>query len=472
MNEFKLLIDGELVDSEESLEVINPATGQVFTRVARAQAQHAHQAVEAAQCAARLWKQSAIAERQELLTRIADLINSNSETISSLLTQEQGKPLDDARGEVYFTEVYCRYYAEQQLPVELLKEDEHQRVEIHHKPMGVVAGIIPWNYPFLLAVCKLAPALLTGNSFILKPAPTTPVTALLLGELIQELVPAGLVNVLADDNDIGPLLSCHPGIAKISFTGSTPTGKAIMASAADSLKHLTLELGGNDAAIVLDDVKPVEVAEAIFGAAFINSGQVCVALKRLYVHESIYDELCDAIAVLASKAVVGDGMDSSSQFGPVQNRMQYEKVCGLIEEAERDGHVIAGGDIPQGPGYFVPVTVVRDLTDGHRLVDEEPFGPVLPIIKYSDVDEVIERANASAMGLGGSVWSSDMQRAHKLALRLECGTVWVNQHCAFGPDIPFPSTKDSGFGVESGQEGLLEYTVLQVVNINKVRAAG
>lgn len=279
--------------------------------------------------------------------------------------------------------------------------------------------------------------------------------------------PAGVVNVLADNNDLGSALCSHNDIAKVTFTGSTPTGRKIMAAGADSLKQLTLELGGNDAGIVLDDADPKEVAPGIFATAFMNSGQVCAALKRLYVHDSIYDAVCDEVASLAKAAVVGDGADPRTQFGPVQNRAQYEKVCAYINDAKANGKVIAGGMIPEGPGFVLPLTVVRDIEDGTAVVDEEPFGPILPILRYSDLDDAIRRANGSEFGLGGSVWSSNVQRAQALASRLECGSAWVNQHAAFAPNIPFPTCKQSGIGVEWGMEGLEQFTRLQVINISK-----
>jgi len=325
---------------------------------------------------------------------------------------------------------------------------------------------MPWNFPLLIAVYKLAPALVVGNTLILKPAPTTPLTALRLGELIADILPPGVVNILADENGLGPLITAHPDIAKVSFTGSTPTGKAIMAAAAPTLKRLTLELGGNDAAIVLDDVDPKQAAEGIFGAAFLNSGQVCIALKRLYVHDSIYDELCEEVAALARAANEKDSSGSDADFGPVQNRAQYNKVCAYVENARANGNIIAGGDISDVPGFYVPLTVVKDISDGTAVVDEEPFGPVLPIIKYSSEADVIQRANNSVFGLGGSVWSADEERARQVGMQMECGTVWVNQHCAFGPNIPFPPAKESGLGVEWGDEGLKEFTAMQVINVN------
>lgn len=467
MSEYRLLIDGELVAGSGTMDVINPANETVLAQCPLADVGQLEQAVAAANRAFPAWSQTPIAERKQKLLQVADAIKANAERVTKVLTGEQGKPLEQAAAEVGFAEIFCRHFAAQDLPSEVLLEDENQRVEIHRKPLGVVAGIMPWNFPFLIAVYKLAPALLAGNTLILKPAPTTPLTALMLGAMVKDILPPGVLNIIADNNDLGAALTKHPKIAKISFTGSTPTGKAIMASAAGTLKRLTLELGGNDAAIVLDDADPKKIAAGIFGSAFLNSGQVCIALKRLYVHESIYDSLCDEIAAMANSAVVGDGMEAGTQFGPVQNKAQFDKVCHYVESAKQTGKIIAGGDIPNRPGYFVPLTVVRDIEDGTPLVDEEPFGPVLPIIKYTDLEDVIARANSSPYGLGGSVWSSNMERAQQVASRIDSGTVWVNQHCAFGPHIPFPPAKESGVGVEWGKEGLEEFTAMQVININK-----
>ena len=467
MNNNGLLINGKLQATENLLDVINPATEEVFVQVPRANESDLEQAVAAAKSAAKQWATTDMDTRKALLTKVADAIHENIEPLAKALTQEQGKPLEAATMEVHYAEAFCRYFTSLDLPVQILSEDDNQRVEIHRKPVGVVAGIIPWNFPLLIAIYKLAPALLAGNSLIIKPAPTTPVTAVILGGILQNVVPAGLINIIVDNNDLGPKLTTHADIDKISFTGSTPTGKAIMSSAASTLKRITLELGGNDAAIVLDDVDVKSAAQGIFNTAFINSGQVCIALKRLYVHDSIYDELSEEIAVLARQAVVGNGLEAGTQFGPVQNKAQYEKVCDYIEDAKALGNIIAGGDPLNQKGYFIPLTVVKDVTDGCKVVDEEPFGPVLPIIKYSDVDDALARANNSDFGLGGSVWSSNIERAQAVARRMESGTVWINQHCAFGPNIPFPATKQSGIGVEFAQEGLNEFTNMQVININK-----
>lgn len=468
MNSFRMLIDGQLVFGEGSeIEVINPATEEVVTTVSTATVEQLEQAINSAHRAFSSWSETPLEQRQKMLLQLIDLIKSNADSLAELLVLEQGKPLDQAKMELIYAEVFGGYFASSKLTVKSLLEDQSQSVEVLRKPLGVVGAIMPWNFPFVQAVYKLMPALLTGNTIILKPSPMTPLTTLRLGELARQIFPAGVVNVIADNNDLGQAMSEHPGIAKISFTGSTPTGRKVMAGSADTLKRLTLELGGNDAGIVLDDADPEAVSTGIFSAAFDNSGQVCAALKRLYVHESIYDQVCHEIANLAKSAVVGDGMDPNTQFGPLQNRMQFEKVSRIMKDAHQQGTIIAGGDIPDQPGFFVPLTVVRDIKEGAALVDEEQFGPILPIIRYSDLDDAIARANGSEFGLGGSVWSSDPVRAKAVALRLECGSSWVNQHAAFAPNIPFPAAKQSGIGVEWGLEGIEEYTRVQIINVAK-----
>lgn len=467
MSQYKMLVAGNLITGSQTLDVINPATEEVFATVPRANKDDVMAAVATAKVAQKSWKNVAESERKVIVNKIADAIAENAEALAKVITLEQGKVLDFARMEVQFAEAFCRSLASYEFPVNVLEETDINRVEEHRIPLGVVAGIIPWNFPLLIAAYKLSPALVTGNAIILKPAPTTPVSTLMLGEIIANIVPKGLVSVIVDDNDLGPTLTSHPDIAKISFTGSTPTGKAIMKSAADTMKRLTLELGGNDAAIVLDDADPKTIAPGIFGSAFINSGQVCISLKRLYVHEAVYDELCLEIATLANAAIVGNGMDEGVQFGPVQNKAQYEKVLSYIEDGKTHGTVIAGGEAPNQPGYVIPLTVIKDLKDGCRLVDEEPFGPVLPIVKYTNLDNVIADANNSKMGLGGSVWSSNIERAVKVAAQLDTGTVWINQHCAFGPGIHMAPAKESGLGAEWGKEGVKEFTACKILNINK-----
>ncbi len=267
-----------------------------------------------------------------------------------------------------------------------------------------------------------------------------------------------------DANDLGGALTAHPDVRKVSFTGSTATGKKVMQSASDSIKRLTLELGGNDPAIVLDDADPKAIAPSVFGAAFANNGQVCLAIKRLYVHEAVYDAMVDELASLARQAVVGDGLEQGTQLGPVQNRMQFDKMKGFLEDAYKNGEVVAGGELIDGPGFFVQPTIVKNIAEGARLVDEEQFGPILPVIRFSDVDAAVDRANGTSYGLGASVWGSDVQRAREVGMQLDAGTVWINQHLDFGINIPFGGAKQSGFGVELGEEGLREFTQLRILN--------
>jgi acyl-CoA reductase-like NAD-dependent aldehyde dehydrogenase len=346
----------------------------------------------------------------------------------------------------------------------VIEDSGERRVEAFRRPLGVIGAIIPWNYPLLILSFKLPSALIAGNTLVVKPAPTTPLSTLKFAELVADVLPPGVLNVIADANDLGDAMTHHPDIRKISFTGSTATGKKVMASAAETLKRITLELGGNDPGIVLDDVDPKKIAPGVFEGAFQNSGQVCLAIKRLYVHESVYDQVCDELVTLANNAVVDDGSKQGTKLGPLQNRMQYEKVKGFLDDAHKHGNVIAGGTAMDRPGYFIQPTIVRDIKEGSRLVDEEQFGPVLPVIKYTDMEDVIRRANGTTYGLGASVWSSDPKRAHDIATRIESGTVWINKHLDMAPHIPFGGAKQSGMGVEFAEEGLAEFTQLQIIN--------
>jgi acyl-CoA reductase-like NAD-dependent aldehyde dehydrogenase len=352
--------------------------------------------------------------------------------------------------------------------VELVEETPTQRIELHRKPLGVVASITPWNWPFMIAVWHIMPALRAGNCVISKPSSLTPLSTLRLVEIIASHVPRGVINVVTGEQGFGSAITAHAGIQKIVFTGSTATGQSVMRGAAGNLKRLTLELGGNDAAIVLPGTPVEEVAEEIFQAAFLNMGQTCAALKRLYVHQSQYDAFADALVSIAGRQVVGDGLEPEVTFGPVQNPEQLALVEALVADAQANGaRVLCGGARLDRAGFFYPPTLVADVTDGHRLVDEEQFGPVLPLIAYQDVEDVLRRANAGDMGLGGSVWGSDVDQAQALASRLESGVAWVNCHAQIQPNTPFGGSKMSGFGVEFGLEGLLEFTGQQLLYVRK-----
>ncbi len=464
MTEYRLLIDGRLVAGDMTMEVVNPANEQVLARAPRASAAQLETAVAAAKAAFPGWAARPIAERRALILSLADRIEAGAEDLARLLTQEQGKPLPEAQAEIAYTCAFIRHLAGYDLPVKVIEDNETRLVRQFRKPLGVVAAIIPWNFPVLIVAFKLPLALLAGNTMVVKPAPTTPLTTLKLGEIMAGLLPAGVVNIITDQNDLGAALSAHPDVAKISFTGSTATGQKIMASAASTIKRLTLELGGNDAAIVLPGADPAKVAPGLFAGAFLNAGQVCLAIKRAYVHDSIYDEICARLAQLAHEAVVGDGLEQGVTIGPLQNRMQFDKVRAYLDSARSDGRILAGGEVPAGPGYFIAPTIVADVRDGDRIVDEEQFGPILPVIRFDDVEAALASANGLDLGLGGSVWGEDRDLARSVAERMESGTVWINKHLDFGPNMPFGGAKQSGLGVEFAEEGLAEFTQIRVVN--------
>jgi acyl-CoA reductase-like NAD-dependent aldehyde dehydrogenase len=464
---YKLLIDGELVDGHATIDVINPATEKTIAACPVASREQLDAAVAAAKAAQKSWARTTLDERRKVLHAIADQIEGKREMLARVLTAEQGKPLGDSYWEIDFLTSTIRYFCTLSLPMEVIEDSDTRRVEVHYRPLGVIAGIVPWNFPLGLIGNKLPPALLAGNSLILKPAPTTPLATLLLGALIADVTPKGLVNIIADANDLGDALTRHPDVDKISFTGSTLTGKKVMAAAAAGLTRVTLELGGNDPAIVLDDVDPKNAAAGVFQSSFANSGQVCVAIKRAYVHESIYDAFVDELTSLANSAIVGDGSQEGVRFGPIQNRRQYEKALGFLEIARRDGKITAGGTRSKTPGFFLRPTVVRDIDDGSPLVDEEQFAPILPVIRFNDDADAVRRANNSSLGLGASVWSGNIARAHAIATQIEAGTVWVNQHLDLGPSIPLSPAKQSGFGIEMSLDGLKDFSQMLVINRRK-----
>ena len=469
MHNYKMLIDGIQVAGEEGrFDVINPATGAVFAQCPAGSLGQLDQAVNAAQLAFKSWRHSSHPDRCERLLAIAADIEQEAPSLARLIVLEQGKPLELAFSEVMGAAAWTRYAAGQDIAVERVEETPTQRIELHRKPLGVVASITPWNWPFMIAVWHIMPALRAGNCVISKPSSLTPLSTLGLAEIIARHVPRGVINCVTGEQGFGSAITSHPGIQKIVFTGSTATGQSVMRGAASNLKRLTLELGGNDAAIVLPGTPVEAVAEEIFQAAFLNMGQTCAALKRLYIHESQYEAFADALMHIAARQVVGDGLDAGVTFGPVQNLEQLELVEALVDDARANGaRVLCGGARLDHPGFFYPPTLVADVTDGHRLVDEEQFGPVLPLIAYQDVEDVLRRANAGDMGLGGSVWGSDVDQAQALASRLESGVAWVNCHAQIQPNTPFGGSKMSGFGVEFGLEGLLEFTGQQLLYVRK-----
>ncbi|AQV98395.1 aldehyde dehydrogenase [Cupriavidus necator] len=469
---FSMTIDGKAAPTLACLDVLNPATERVVAEAPDASPAQLDEAVASARRAAPAWAALPLQARQQYVVRIGETITANLEALAQLLMREQGKPLAQARQEVQRAAYWCAEMARLELPVETVSESATEQVRVLRVPLGVVGGIVPWNFPLALAMWKVAPALLTGNTMVLKPSPFTPLTTLKLGELLRDVLPAGVLNVISGTDALGPLMSAHPGIDKLSFTGSTVTGRAVMASASVNLKRLTLELGGNDAAIVLPDADVEAIAPAIFWGAFANSAQFCLAIKRLYIHEDVYDRLAGELVRLAQETRVGPGDTDGVQLGPVQNRRQFERLKDLLEDTRTAGHrILAGGDVAQGHGYFFPVTLVDNPPDSARVVREEPFGPILPLLRFRDVDDAIARANDSEYGLGGSVWGRDAEAAMRVALRLNTGTVWVNQIHTIGPDKPMAGHKQSGVGIENGVDGLLEYTVPRTVSLKRPRSA-
>lgn len=469
MQNYKMLINGIQVEGDRGqFDVINPATGKAFAQCPSGSLAQLDQAVDAAQGAFKTWRNSSHADRCQRLMAIAADIEHDADALARLIVQEQGKPLELAFSEVMGAAAWTRYAAGQEIAVELVEDTPTQRIELHRKPLGVVASITPWNWPFMIAVWHIMPALRAGNCVLSKPSSLTPLSTLGLVEIIARHVPQGVINCVTGEQGFGSAITAHTGIQKIVFTGSTATGQSVMRGAANNLKRLTLELGGNDAAIVLPGTPVDAVAEAIFQAAFLNMGQTCAALKRLYIHESQYQAFADALTQIAARQVVGDGLDAGVTFGPVQNLEQLQLVETLVADARaRGARVLCGGARLDHPGFFYPPTLVADVTDGHRLVDEEQFGPVLPLIAYRDVEDVLQRANAGDMGLGGSVWGPDVAQAQALAGRLESGVAWVNCHAQIQPNTPFGGSKMSGFGVEFGLEGLLEFTGQQLLFVRK-----
>lgn len=466
--DFSHLIEGELVSSDTHLEVINPATGGVFANCPSANRKQLDEAVHAARTAFDNWKSTTYEYRAGLLSKLAEALEENQDRLGKLLTMEQGKPYSQAQAEIGRGGGQLNGLSKINIPVEVLLDNDQVHIELHYRPLGVVGIITPWNAPINLALGPIASALYTGNTIVLKPSPYTPLTTLKMGELMKDIFPKGVVNILAGGDELGQWMTEHPGISKISFTGSVETGRKVMASAAATLKRVTLELGGNDPAIVLEDVDPAAVAKKLFFACTVNSGQVCMAVKRIYAHEKIYDDLCEALKQEALAAVLGNGLDPDTQLGPIQNRMQYDKLVGLLEDTRRSGaRILAGGEIPDTPGYFVPPTVATDLGDDNRLVSEEQFGPLIPVLKFTDLEDAIKRANDTNYGLCGSVWTSDLDRGAEIAARLEVGTAWVNQHRATLPTVPFGGAKQSGLGRQYSIIGLLGYMEPQVISVLK-----
>lgn len=456
-----------IVATEGGREIKDPATGEVVGRVAEPEVAELDAAVAVARTAQPEWAARGDKERRELLNQAADAVEASSEALAELLSREQGKPLNgpNARFEVGACAAWLRATASIELEPETVVEEAGTHAQLFYRPLGVVGAIGPWNWPMMISVWQLAPALRMGNTVVMKPSEYTPLSVLALAEVLNTVLPADVLTVVPGGREVGERLASHPDIAKVMFTGSTATGKAIIRSSADTVKRLTLELGGNDAGIVLHDADPAAIAENLFWGAFINTGQTCAALKRLYVHEDIYDQVCEALTKVAQSTPMGVGLDENNVLGPLQNKAQFDIVASLVQAARDSGaRVLTGGNPQDGqPGYFYPATLVADIDNDNPLVTREQFGPALPIVKYSSVDEAIKMANGLDVGLGASVWSSDPAKAREVATRIEAGTVWINKHGAVDPRVPFGGTKQSGYGLEFGLEGLKQLGAPQII---------
>ncbi|MGW5147914.1 aldehyde dehydrogenase family protein [Rhodococcus koreensis] len=468
--EFPMTINGQSATAQDTAPVYNPATTEVIAHVPVATSDQLDEAVAAAQAAFIGWSATPLAERQAIVSAIGDRLEAHAEEFLALLTAEQGKPRPMAEWEVYGSVAWFREIAKQSLPEEVLEDTAERRVISRHTPLGVVGAIVPWNFPILLAVWKIAPALVAGNTIIVKPSPFTPLCDLKLVELMQDLLPAGVLSAVSGDDELGKRITAHPGIAKIAFTGSTETGKHVMRSAAGTLKRVTLELGGNDPAIVLPDVDPAKVAPQIFWAAFQNNAQFCNAAKRIYIHDDVYDAVRDELVAYARTVVVGNGAAAETQLGPIQNLPQLQKVQEYFDDCTANGYTFAlGGQIdPNAGGWFVPVTLVDSPPEDSRLVAEEPFGPILPLLRWTDESDVIARANNTVWGLGATVWGEDLEAIERIGRRLEAGTVWLNEVHQYSPHQVFGGHKQSGIGAENSLHGLAEYTNHQTITLNKV----
>jgi acyl-CoA reductase-like NAD-dependent aldehyde dehydrogenase len=476
MQTFANTVNGQQVVAAGTFESKNPATGETIGLVPQSSRQQVLDAIASAKAAQPAWAALPDERRRELLMKVADVLKENADYLAQWVTREQGKPLGGigpgqvpgSRFELWGCEGWTRVPASLEMPVEVVFEDDSRRDEVHRRPYGVIAAIAPWNWPLLIAIWQVIPALRAGNTVVLKPSEYTSIGTLEMVRLIAQVLPPGVLNTVSGDGEVGAALVDNPNIDKIMFTGSSATGSKIAAVAARHLTPTTMELGGNDAAIVLEDADPKAIAIGLFWGAFLNMGQTCAAIKRLYVPESRHDAIVAELKALAQAMPMGDGMQEGTVVGPIQNRMQFRKVAELVEQARQGGAtVVCGGEAQQGPGNFFPLTLVTGISDGASLVDQEQFGPVLPIVKYKRVDEAIRSANRLDVGLGASVWSPDVAKARSIAMRLQAGTVWINQHGMVHPMVPFGGTKKSGWGVEFGAEGLKSVTQAQVISLPK-----
>lgn len=434
--------------------VADPATGEAFDEAPDRRPDELDAVVGRAHAAWRGWRADPAA-RTAALRAAADAVEAAGDDLAPLLTREQGKPLAESYAEVARTAARLRYFAALDPAPQPIADGRPVRSEVRWRSLGPVAAIVPWNFPLQLASAKFAPALAAGNTLVLKPSPYTPLATLRLADVLAAVLPEDVLTVVTGREPLGARLASHSGIRHVTFTGSIPTGRAVAERAAASLARVTLELGGNDAAILLDDVDVEGIADRLFWSAFRNCGQICMAVKRVYVPARLHSDVVEALAQRAKNTVVGPGLDPGTQLGPVNNADQLARVERYTDRALADGaRAAAGGHRLDRPGYFFAPTILADVPADSPVVTEEQFGPVLPVLPYDTVDEAVEAANATGFGLGGSVWGTDLDRAEAVADRLECGTAWLNHHAELSLAQPFTGVKESGVGVAGGPWGL------------------
>ncbi|KAJ5757652.1 uncharacterized protein N7511_006346 [Penicillium nucicola] len=465
---FYNVIDGDCRDSSKTTFSIDPSTESKLWDVPVASAQDVEDAVRSANKAFKTWSVTSFEERVNQLSQWREIYKTSIEDFTKLLMAECGKPHAVASGEANEILALFDHNLQLRMPEERIEDDTRIQTT-RYVPVGVVAAICPWNFPLVLSVGKILPALLTGCTIIVKPSPFTPYSALKMVEQAQQIFPRGVVQAIGGSESIGPTLVSHPNVNKISFTGSSATGKRILASAAGTLKRVTLELGGNDPAIIYPDVDIAKTAPEVVQSCFVFSGQVCVATKRVYVHESIYNPFLEAMVNAASRMVVGQAGNASTTMGPMQNQMQYEKVKELIADSEAQGYKFAlpPQTIGSGKGFYISPSIVDNPPPNSRIVLEEQFGPIVPVLKWGDEADVIACANGTNSGLGASVWSADIARAECVGRLMQAGSVFVNSGAKTTPRAMLSGHKESGLGGEWGSTGFLQYCNTQVVHIFK-----
>jgi succinate-semialdehyde dehydrogenase/glutarate-semialdehyde dehydrogenase len=468
-------INGKAMEacSGEFFDVINPATGELIDRVPRGTGDDAAIAVEAAALASESWASTSPQQRARVFYRAGEIVRQRKDALAVLLTQEQGKPLIEAKNEIEGFANVLEYYCglASSLQGDFIQVPQNGYAFSVKKPLGVCAAIIPWNMPALIMAWKIGPALISGNTLVLKPASNTPLTNLTLAAILSEAgLPAGVLNVVTGPGElVGESLVKDHKVKKVSFTGECATGKRVAELAVSGMKRVTLELGGSDPMLVCDDA---DLESAVIGALrgrFYNCGQTCTAVKRIYVFESIAEEFIRKLEAAIRELKVGNGIEENIDLGPLNNRRQWEYVKELVAEIEEkdEGRIITGGRVPADSacrrGYFFEPTLVVDVPGGSRLLKEEVFGPILPVVKVKDLDEAIEEANNTIYGLGASIWTKKLDRVVSGCEQLKAGIIWVNQHFKVAPEVPFGGVKESGIGRENGPYALSEYLDLKTI---------